>query len=77
MKKKIIQLVLEAAGILLSLFGALSIVIALMPWINPGLVKANAKHIPQGFDPFPFFGGFVCCLIGLYCSYKAKKLDKK
>jgi ABC-type antimicrobial peptide transport system permease subunit len=74
MKNKIIRMFFEAAGILFGLFGALCIVVSLMPWINPGMMKALGH--PLVFNPFGFFVGLFCLCISLYCSRKAKRLAK-
>jgi hypothetical protein len=69
---------LEAAGIILAVFGAFLLVSCLMPLINPGFANVN-------FGDVPFFsvGNMVCLgmailiiVCGVLCSRKADKLKK-
>jgi ABC-type antimicrobial peptide transport system permease subunit len=75
MKNKIKRMFFEAAGIIFGLLGAFSIVVSLMPWINPGMMKALGH--PLVINPFGLFVGFIFVCISLYCSRKHKRLSKK
>ena len=60
---------------LLAVFGALNVVVAFLPFINPGLEKV-AKATP-GFSVANLLAlviGLLCIFWGIYCSRKAGKL---
>jgi ABC-type antimicrobial peptide transport system permease subunit len=75
MKNKMKQMFFEAAGIIFGLLGVFGIVVSLMPWINPGMMKALGH--PLDTNPFGLFVGLFCVCISLYCSRKHKRLSKK
>jgi ABC-type phosphate transport system permease subunit len=79
MKEKIVQFILEAISVVFGLFGAFSIVLSLMAWINPAFYNDEVNKNNSSARTFlvAFIGGSFCILISLYCSHKAKRLNKK